>query len=440
MTLARDARLLKVDEGQHVLLSARADGTYAQGLPEGEPVRIAGAVEGIDITADGQSTVMWSPEVDGVRTVWLWRFGTPEAIVLSQQSRGAVLHDAAQTFVAFLERDGAGASSVQVARTAACAPGNCVLQTLLQVQDGTPVLERGGTVLSLVKGARRWLIDVPSGAVTDLGELPGFSVLSPGGTRYAWAEDARVRVFDTVTGAQVWEDDIPHDGYRDWKTTHAFMLNETRVDVGAQGVYTNWPIGAPVQHFLHSCQEQGCSETVKAGIYTPYTLQDQFVMYCRPDFCQEIRCSQPSPSFLTADGVYLYSTQNPETLYGPVLGQGFADMVWLKGSKGQLHRLEWQRGDQVWTLKLDAPYPSAPIHFIPGRQQVVFHQPVSREDGTPESHLWTWSRFSRADLGTLEGTPGPGSLVRANPPTLYMDVDTVNADGTSARSIIRVAL
>ena len=65
------------------------------------------------IILNGQTTVMWSAEADGVRTVWLWRRGTPEAIVLSQKARGPVLHDGGQSFVAFLEKDDTGASAVR---------------------------------------------------------------------------------------------------------------------------------------------------------------------------------------------------------------------------------------------------------------------------------------------------------------------------------------
>lgn len=438
--MARDARLLQVDEAQRVLLSIRADGTYAQALPDGEPVRIADVAQGADITSDGQTAVLWSAAVAGVRTVWLWRMGTPEAVVLSQKARGAVLHDAEQSFVAFLEQDDAGATAVRLARTATCLPGDCVLQTPLQVQDGTPVLERGGTTLSLVNGAHRWLIDVPSGAVRDLGELPGHSFLSPAMTRYGWVEDAHVRVLDSATGSLVWEQDIPHADYREWASTHAFMLGEERVFVGVEGWTLSTPQGPPKDHLLDGCGAQGCSHVIFGVSCYPFTQQGQPLMWCRPDPCIQVRCSQPPSTARDSEGAWLYSEEEPDTLLGPIFSQGLTDVVRLKGRKGQLHWLEWTRSMQGATLSLDAPYPTAPIQFLPGKQRVVFHQQVFEADGTARSHLWTWDRFKRVDLGRLDGTPGPSSLARDNPPTFYLDTDVVNADGSAGKAIVRVAL
>ncbi|WP_147470035.1 hypothetical protein [Corallococcus sp. AB049A] len=438
--MAREARLLQVDAAQRVLLSIRADGTYAQDLPDGAPVRIADAAEGADITGDGQTTVMWSAEADGMRTVWLWRRGTPEAIVLSQKARGPVLHDGGQSFVAFLEQDGTGASAVRVARIPTCLPGDCVLQTLLQVQGGTPALRRGGTTLSLQNGAHRWLIDVPTGAVKDLGELPGHSFVSPAMTRYGWAEHDHVRLFDSATGAQVWEQVIEHADFQSWISTHAFMLSEERVYVGSEDIYMGTPQGVPKSHRTYACGAQGCSSSLGGDSCYPATLQGQLAMWCRPDPCLQIRCPQPSPSYRDSEGAWLYSESESGRVLGPILSQDLKNSVGLYGEQGQLHRLEWRREDEFWSLYLDAPYPSAPIQFLPDKSRVVFHQQVFEADGIARSHLWTWDRFRRVDLGRLDGAPGPMSIVRDNPPTFYLDTDVVNADGTAGTAIVRVAL
>ncbi|WP_375758361.1 hypothetical protein [Corallococcus exercitus] len=439
--VARDARLLQVDEAQRVLLSVRADGTYAQALPTGDPVRIADVAEGADISTDSQTVVLWSAAVNDERTVWLWRAGTPEAILLSQKARGAVLHDEAQSYVAFLERDGAGTTSVRVAGTASCMPGDCVLQTPLQVQGGTPVLERGGRLLSLVEGTHRWFINTSAGAVTDLGVLPGPSFLSPEGTRYGWVvEDSQhVRVFDTATGVQLWEQGgNPAPVYVKWTYTGAFMLNEASVLVTAYATEQWGGPSLPGSHFMDRCWAEGCNMVTALYACSPVESSGQPAMHCQSDPCITRGCTTPQPQIRDGEGVSVH-TLDSGTLAGPFFSRGFKDVVSLKGIAGRQVSLEWKRQESLWKLNLEAPTPTAPIQFLPDQQRVLFHQPVSR-DGTVEDHLWTWDRFERVDLGVLGGTPGPGSLMRDDPPTLYMDVDTVNADGTSARSIIRVAL
>ncbi|MBN8227729.1 hypothetical protein JYK02_09430 [Corallococcus macrosporus] len=439
-TVARGFRLLQVDEGKHVLLSVRADGTFAQALPSGEPVRIAGMADGADLTADGQTAVLWSAWGNGERTVWLWRSGMPEAAVLSQQARGEVLHDAAQSYVAFLERDGVGTTSVRVARTASCTPGDCVLQTLLQVQGGTPVLERAGPLLSLMDGNHRWIIEASSGAVTDLGELPGPSFLSPSGNRYGWVEEARVRLFDLATGAQVWDQAYPHRGYQDWKVTRSFMFDEERVFVVASGVLDGAPAGVPADGFLDLCGDQGCGRLVSRYRCSPFELAGRPAVGCSPNLCIEIRCDLPGDKVLDGDGKLLYETKERGTVLGPFYSEGRADVVRIRGGDGQLPWLEWKHEGLLWRLDLEAPAPTAPILFLPDRGRVLFHQPARQEDGTVENHLWTWDRFKRVDVGSLDGAPGPRSLMRDHPPALYLDVDTANANGSSTPAVVRVGL
>ena len=89
MAVTRDARLLHVDESQTFLLPVREDGTYAQSLPAGEPVRIADAVEAAYGASDGSAAVMWSAAVGGLRKVWLWRPGASDLIPLTSSARGA---------------------------------------------------------------------------------------------------------------------------------------------------------------------------------------------------------------------------------------------------------------------------------------------------------------------------------------------------------------
>ncbi|MBN8227731.1 hypothetical protein JYK02_09440 [Corallococcus macrosporus] len=441
--MTRDARLLQVDEAQRVLLSVREDGTYAQMLPLGLPARIADVTVGADFSADGRTVVLWSAPVDDERTVWLWRPGTTEAAVVSQKARGAVLHDASQSYVAFLERDGAGTTFVRVAGTASCMPGDCVLQTPLQVQGGTPVLERGGRLLSLVDGTHRWFIDTSAGAVTDLGVLPGPSFLSPGGTRYGWVEGDLVRLVDIATGAQVWDWDQvwrKDSTAPGWTATHAFMLNEERVYVGSKGIPAGAPQGWPEEHALTACGVAGCLQSDSRARCVATTFGGQPAMWCVSDPCIAIRCETPGPDYRDSEGHSFFSrSQEKDTLVGPVFSPDLTEVARVKGTKGGLHWLEWTRGSVVSKLNLDAPYPTAPLLFLPDQKRVVFHQPVLR-DGVAESHLWTWDQSKRVDLGLLDGTPGPGSLVRANPATLYLDTDVVNADGTPGTAIVRVDL
>ena len=441
-TVTHDARLLQVDEKQTVLFSLREDGTYAQGLPTGEPSRItAGLAEAAFMPrSDSHAAVLWGAEVAGVRTVWLWRPGTPEAIVLTARAWGPVFHDAALSYVAFTERDEAGAAFVRVARTATCMPSDCVLVTLMQFQDGAFTLRNGGNTLFAAKGPQRWLIDVPTGTVTDLGVPPGPSFLSPGGTRYGWAVDDHVLVFDTATGAPLWDQVwLPRTADPESKPTSAFMMSEEKVFVNSEGHWVGAPVGYPPIHDLLACTAEGCSGVISRHSCSAFTLQGQAALWCRMDPCVEIRCNYYDP-FLDTDGHPISGRSSSDTKLGPAFSQGFKNSLQLKGTQGQLHWLEWEHDYKVTKLNLDAPYPTAPLLFVPDGQRVVYHQPVAGPDGTQQNHLWTWNQAERVDLGTLEGPPGSTALVRDNPPTLYLDVTRLREDGSQATSIVRVAL
>lgn len=442
-TVARGANLLEVDARQTFLLSVRADGTYAQSLPEGEAVRVADRAEAARAANDGSAAVLWSADMEGLRSVWLWRPGMSAAIPLTLQSRGAIIHDAALSYVAFLEEASAGVTSLSVVRTATCMPGSCEPTRPIQVEGGTPELRGGGSTLLLADGTKTWLVDAATGGVTDLGTLPGRPFLSPMGTRYGWAAEGRVVLFDTATGTSLWDhgwrDDVNRPGWLPLSTP--LILDEVNVLVNTEGRWLGAPAEVPPGHALHACADAGCREAVSNNTCWTVRLGEQRALYCREDLCPFVRCPPLVNTFRDSAARTLYILGEAGTLLGPVYTEGFTEAARVKqGTDGALG-LEWERQDAATAkLTLQGEPPLSPFLFVPGPRRVLYLQPVSLPEGRREQHLWTWDGQQVVDLGVLDGVPAaPGAvLVRDNPPALYLDVRSITAGG--ANHIVRVVL
>ncbi|MFP2903426.1 hypothetical protein, partial [Corallococcus sp. 4LFB] len=123
------------------------------------------------------------------------------------RSQGDIVHDRALSYVAFTEADAeAGTTSMRVMDAATCTAKDCPLRTLLQVPGNTLLLQAGGTTVLASDATQAWLIDVPSGAVTELGTVAGPSVLLGGGSHYSVFDRAgHLQVFDTATRTLQWE-------------------------------------------------------------------------------------------------------------------------------------------------------------------------------------------------------------------------------------------
>ncbi|WP_338280671.1 hypothetical protein [Corallococcus caeni] len=440
-TVTRDARLLQVDESQTFLLSVREDGTYAQSLPAGEPVRIADVVEAAYGASDGSSAVMWSAAVGGLRKVWLWRPGASGLIPLTSSARGGVLHDRALSYVAFLEEGENGVTSVRIARMASCAPGACVPSTPVQVQGADARLWNGGGTLLFVDGMRATLIDAASDMVTALGTLPAMPVLSPGGTRYGWAEDNHVVLFDTATGALLWDHVWRNEEWNPgWLPAGApMMLDEVNVLVNTQGAQRGAPPGVPLGHSLYKCTSSGCTEAVSKNECWPERVSGQPAIYCREELCPFVRCDFVN-SYRNSAAAWLFEAGEDGTWLGPVFSQGFLDAARLKPQSGTGFIVEWAYNNATSKLLLQGPQPTQPFLFTPEPKRLLYRQAVQRADGTPVDHLWTWDRRNVVDLGWVEGTPADSGIMRDHPPALYLDVAQPRPDGTHSHSIIRVPL
>ncbi|WP_375761336.1 hypothetical protein [Corallococcus exercitus] len=440
-TVTRDARLLHVDESQTFLISLRKDGTYAQSLPAGEPVRIADAVEAAYGASDGSSAVLWSEAVGGLRKVWLWRPGASDLIPLTSSARGGVLHDRALSYVAFLEEGENGARSVRVARMATCAPGACVPSTPVQAQGADARLWNGGGTLFLLDGMRATLIDAASDTVSALGTLPAAPVFSPGGTRYGWAVDNHVVLFDTATGAQLWDHVWRDEEYQPgWLPAGApMMLDEVHVLVNTQGPYRGAPQGVPLGHSLSKCTSSGCTVAVSKNECWPERVSGQPAIYCREELCPFVRCDFVN-SYRDSAAAWLFKAGESDTWMGPVFSQGFLDAARLKPQAGTGFLLEWSVNNATSKLLLQGPQPTQPFLFTPEPKRLLYRQAVQQADGTPVDHLWTWDREKVVDLGWVEGTPAESGILRDQPPTLYLDVRQPRPDGTHSLSILRVPL
>lgn len=444
--VASDARLLQVDERQTFLVSAREDGTYAQPLPTGEPVRIADPVEAAVAANDGSAALLRSALVDGVRSLWLWRSGGSDAIPLTTRARGDEVHDPALSYVAFLEAGAGDVTSLRMARKDACTPEGCALTTQVELQGGAPELRAAGGTLFLVDGTKAWLVDAATGAVTSLGALPGKPFISPEGTRYGWAVEGHVLLFDAATGSPVWDHVWRSDELRPgWLPLETpIMLDEVHVLVNTEGRWRGAPPEVPLGHSLFACDGQGCREAVSSNTcWTVRLADEQQALYCREDLCPFVRCNLVNTLRDSAAG-FLSISGERGTLLGPVFSKGFTTTVRLREglAPDMAPSLEWEQGGVTTTVAVRGAVPEAPFLFIPGPRRVLYRQAVTVQEGVTQQHLWTWDFQKAVDLGALEGAPAEEGavLVRDNPPALYLDVVRPRADGSPGNAIVRVPL
>ncbi|RKH53335.1 hypothetical protein D7V93_26875 [Corallococcus llansteffanensis] len=384
----------------------------------------------------------------GVRTLWFWRPGMSGAVTVSHQVRGAVLFDPALSYVAFLERDAQDVAFVRVARTETCTDAACPLATPLQVQGGKPVLSSGGKTLLLSDGPRGWLIDVPSSAVTDLGLLRGPPFISPKGTRYGvHTPDDSVQLFDTATRTPLWEhvwkDDVWHPG---WWSIGALMLDEVNVLVNTEGQWG--PVAPPLYHITYVCDAQGCRSTPAVNeTCSRSRLEKLPALACYHDPCATRGCAQGFSRHVDSTGAYI-----PGTIGDIVLGPTFSDdqgtvmgrviKEYRPGSPPTLV-LEMTEGAQKLSLAQTSHNPFGPLLFVPNPKRLLFRQMKTLSDGATQSRIVTWDGgHSVVEVGELapNDQPAGASIVRDNPPTLYMDVSPTPDDAGAPRSIIRVPL
>ncbi|TSC32330.1 hypothetical protein [Corallococcus sp. Z5C101001] len=444
--LASEARLLQVDARQTFLVSAREDGTYAQPLPTGAAVRIAGPVEAAVAANDGSAALLRSAPVDGVRSLWWWRPGGSDAISLTTRARGDEVHDAALSYVAFLEAGAGDVTSLRMARKDACTPEGCALTTVVELQGGAPELRAAGGTLFLVDGTKAWFVDVATGAVTSLGALPGRPFISPEGTRYGWAVEDQVLLFDAATGSPVWDhvwrNDEARPGWLPLDTP--IMLDEVHVLVNTEGRWKGAPQEVPLGHSLFACDGQGCREAVSSNMcWTVRLAEEQRALYCREDLCPFVRCSLVNTLRDSAAGLLSISGESG-TLLGPAFSEGFTAKARLRAATAPdaVPSLEWEQGGVTTKRAVQGAVPQAPFLFVPGPRRVLYLQEVTEPDGVQRHHLWTWDLQQAVDLGALEGFPlhQGAVLVRDNPPALYLDTVRPGADGRLGTAVVRVPL
>lgn len=436
-TLARDARLLEVDARQRFLLFVRADGTYAQTLPEGEAVRIADAAERAFTASDGDAVVLWSPQYGGLtRTVWLWRPGTDAAIPLTSRA-GQVAYDLGVSFVAFDEYDEAsGTGSVRVARLDTCTREACPLWTPLQRPSRDVRFHAGGTTLLASEGTQAWLIDVPSGALTELGPTVSDPVLSADGTRYALFGAANhLQVFDTATRKlqweQVWRDDATR---KNWHVSTAIMT-----DVGT--LILNLKADNTPETDSVACDATGCRDIDGGRCHN--SADNPGVVFCIVESCSPNHCASDT-AYLDGLGRTLVDTATTgrSSVY-PAFSADLHNQAWTvretrDGAK--VDTLWWRSPDATRQSPLEGLADYTLFRFTPDARQVLFSRALPIAQGKTEHRLSVWDGEAVSDLGILEGEPfaNPISpMVRDNPPTLYL---TVSQGVGGSTSVIRAPL
>ncbi|WP_223637019.1 hypothetical protein [Corallococcus sp. EGB] len=439
-TVAQGATLLEVDARQTFLLSVRADGTYAQPLPEGAPSRISDKAERAVIASDGGAVVLWSPQQDHglTRSVWLWRPGTDAALALTSRAWN-VAYDTGVSFVAFNEYDDAsGTNSVRVVQTDACTPQSCSPRTAIERPSRDVRFQAGGRSLLVSEGRQAWLVsDVSSGGVTALGTTEAEPVLSPDGARHVLFDAANhLQVFDTATRALLWEQAWRDEATRkDWHVSSAFMTGAGTVIVNIQADRT--PETGSV-----ACDATGCRD-VEGGVCRSWEGSPGAVV------CLINRC--PSPDFCRSEAAYLdglgrtlidTATASQSSVY-PAFSADLQRQAWTTRETrdgAKVDTLWWRSPEGTLQSPLEGLADSNLFMFTPGARQVLFARTVTTADGKAGHRLSLWDGAAVSDVAVLEGPPYSNPLspkVRDNPLALYL---TVSQGPGGAPAVIRAAL
>ncbi|NOK22453.1 hypothetical protein, partial [Corallococcus carmarthensis] len=436
-TVARDAQLLAVDDRQTFLLTVRADGTYAQPLPEGEAVRISDVAERVFTASDGDAVVLWSPQDGGLsRTLWLWRPGTDTAIPLTSRAR-KVEYDLGVSFVAFNEYDEAsGTNSVRVARTDTCTLAACPLWTALERPSRNLRFQAGGTTLLATDGTQAWLIDMPSGAVTELGQTVSDPVLSADGARYALFDAANhLQVFGTATRTlqweQVWRDDATR---KNWHVSTAIMTDVGTLILNIQGYST------PETDSV-ACDATGCRD-IDGGNCRNWEASPGVVLCLIQTWYSPDYYSQDS-AYLDGTGRTLVDTATASSSVSPAFSADLLKQAWTVSvvrDGVRTDTLWWRTPEGTQQSLLEGRVDSTLFTFTPDDRQVLFARALTTADGKTDHRLSVWDGQSVVDLAVLEGKPFLNHIrpmVRNNPPALYLTVS--QGDGGST-SVIRAPL
>ncbi|MGE6760595.1 hypothetical protein ACQKGO_21430 [Corallococcus interemptor] len=433
--LAEGARLLEVDARQRFMLFVRDGGTYAQDLPDGVPVRICGEAESVSVSDDGDKVLLWSPQGQDVstRSFWLWRQGTPAAILLTSRLWGGWEFDPPMSYVAYSDFEGYGkASPMRIVRTAACTPEACpVWEPFPGIARASPydaqspqmLVRQDGHIVSL---------DVMSGALTDLGP----SVMGPlRSADRAWYglfdTENHLQVFDTATRTLQWEHVWRDEATRSkWHVSNAYF---TSVGSVVLNIRSNADVVPPNQSDTVVCDAAGCRDT-EGGTCQPAS-SDPEVLGCLIDLCPGLDCWVYEYSYLDAAGrTLVYLDRNASVTAGPIFSPA-QDQVWMEGpSSGRI--LKWKDATETRQTAVEGYLDGSLFLLTPAPHQLVFTRALPDGRGGTDFRLSRWDGQTVSDVVRL-GAPlawaRSSFKVRDNPRMLYMALGGEKGPFTTVR-------
>ncbi|RKH53336.1 hypothetical protein D7V93_26880 [Corallococcus llansteffanensis] len=438
-TLMEAALLWDVDVQQRFLVAQEAGGgMVVQDLASGEVRTVAPPVEGLRFTADGSALLLWSAQAEGLRSAWLWRPGDSQAFLLSDHMQGYILmQEHGERYLSFIEQTPEGDSDVRVVDLDGCTAQACSKRTLLRVLEGVPALHAGARYLWAWQGERTWIIDLVLGTVQDLGMPRSQLRISPAGSRFGvLTPKQNVQVYDTATGAQLWE--VPVEGT--WVSLSASFFNEDTVTVnvrGVQGPYESFP---PVRSF--SCTARGCTTLSWAKTCETFATRTQPLLFCSGVDCFGVRCSA-SYTLLKGAGEELANGGFIDTL--PAVSDDLRTSVWMTYSyivDRERRTLSWaphDAGGSSGVLRYPGQISVNLFEFIPGEQRFVFLNPKQTPVGATEYFVSVWDGKTLQEVAPI-ASPHVRHVVRGQPAALYMNETVTDPDGTSRVRIRRFAL
>ncbi|RKI72913.1 hypothetical protein D7X55_06290 [Corallococcus sp. AB049A] len=425
--LRENARLLGVDERQRFLLftDQNDSGTYAKLLPLGVDTRISDPAQGATLAQDGSVVLLWSaPDGAQARTRWLWRPGSGAGIPFTTRSTGDAVHDRALSYLAFTETD-AGTTSLRVMDTATCTQQACPLRTVLEVPGNLLSLQVGGKTVLAFDAKQGWLIDVPSGAVTELGPQPEPPTLSPDGAHYILFDGAgHLQVFDTATRTLQWERPWAQDVSRaGWKVGAAVMTDAKLLVVN---IYEPPPPGSiPLVRATLTCDATSCRGLDGGDGNCGLAGRGDLVSCSRQVRCGPYGCEYNSLYFDASMRLLSNTSSTGARQPQPAFSADLTQNVSLYRDSSS-DRLIWNRPEGGRELALQGYLDTNICTFLPGAERVVFAQRLTRSDGVSETRLWTWDGTALKDELALPSPPSSLPVVRASPTTLYVNVEAAD--------------
>ncbi|GMU03494.1 hypothetical protein KH5H1_76160 [Corallococcus caeni] len=441
--LHEGAWLMGVDSRERYLLFTAQNvfGTYAKVLPDGGDIRVSDPAEAAIFAQDGDSVLLWSPlSGEKTRTAWLWRLGPKAGIPFTTRSQGDIVHDRALSYVAFTEADAeAGTTSMRVMDAATCTVKACPLRTLLQVPGNTLLLQGGGTTVLASDATRAWLIDVPSGAVTELGTVAGPSVLLGGGSHYSVFDRAgHLQVFDTATRTLQWERSWAEEVDRkDWNVLSALMTDATTVVLNIKEPPPP-PPAFPTDRDTVTCDATGCrvfgywEGACWYGAGRTDLVSCNRTVRCGPYGC-EYQLTYFDASMRLLVNTTTSRADSPHAVFNADLSQHASLRL-----DGSLQELSWDGPAGLRTARVSGQVDTRLFTFLPNAERLVFAQVVPRSDEGFETHLVAWDGVALTDLLKLPGAPASNAQyapTTGSPTTLYVTVA-----GPSSLNIVRIRL